>query len=68
MRSRDVKEIRACAKKAQVEIKEMKQTRKHYRVVVLGNKTGLVFVSVSPSDESRAYRNVVTDMRKAGYV
>ena len=63
MRQGDPKRIRKCADKAGVIIENMAQAGKHYKVFVRGQKSGVVFVSVSPSDD-RAYKNVITDMRK----
>jgi hypothetical protein len=63
MRQGDSKRIRECADKAGVIIEDMYQTKSHYKVMVRGQKAGIVFVSVSPSDD-RAYKNVITDMRK----
>jgi len=64
MRQGDSKRIRECADKAGVILENIAQAGKHYKVFVRGNKSGVVFVSVSPSD-GRAYKNVITDMRKA---
>lgn len=61
-----LRNIKQCAEKAQVEIERVIQGGKHIKVQVKGNKSGVVFVSLSASDY-RAFQNVVTDMKKAGY-
>jgi len=63
MKRKDIEQIKACAARAGVSIKMIDHNGKHYRVRIRGNKAGVVFVSVSPSD-IRAYQNVVTDMRR----
>lgn len=61
-----LRNIKQCAEKARVEVERVIQGGKHIKVQVKGNKSGVVFVSLSASDH-RAFQNVVTDMKKAGY-
>jgi hypothetical protein len=58
--------IKKCAVKANVSIEKIEQTQRHIKVLVRGNKPGVVFVSLSASDY-RVFKNVVSDMKKEGY-
>jgi hypothetical protein len=68
MKHKDKKRIETCALKARVVVREIAQRSRHFRVVIEGNRIGVIFVSITPSDNQSADRNVITDMRKAGYV
>jgi biotin carboxylase len=61
-----INNIEEAAIKAKVEIERIVQGGKHIKVQVKGNKSGVVFVSVSASDY-RAFQNVTADMKKVGY-
>jgi hypothetical protein len=61
-----VMSIQEAAAKAKVKIERIAQGGKHLKVQVKGNKSGVVFVSVSASDR-RAFQNVTADMKKVGY-
>lgn len=58
--------IKECARKANVEIEAIEDTKRHIKVLVRGSRAGIVFVSVSASD-FRAFKNVVTDMKRVAY-
>ena len=58
--------IEEAALKASVKVERIIHGGKHIKVQVRGNKSGIVFVSVSASDY-RAFQNVASDMRKVGY-
>lgn len=60
-----IKVIEECAAKARVAVVTIEKSSKHYKVKLQGKKPGIVFISVTPSDKLRVYKNVVTDMRRA---
>jgi hypothetical protein len=63
--NRQHRTLHECAEKACVEIVEIKQCRKTYRVrIAKGDRTAVVYTALTPSCW-RAYRNVVQNMKGA---
>lgn len=61
MKSCRVREIQACAKRADVVIASMQQTKTHIRIVLANGRK--VFTSATPSDK-RGQLNLVCDLKR----
>lgn len=61
MRSCRAKEIKDCAKRADVVIASMEQTKSHIQIVLANGRK--VFTSTSPSDK-RGWLNLIRDLKR----
>lgn len=61
MKSCRSKEIRECAKRADVVIESMQQTKSHIQIVLANGRK--VFASATPSDK-RGWLNLIRDLKR----